>query len=151
MRCNQHVAGRGAHYLAQGVGFDLPAYGAGMGIEGAGAYHDGFRKPQALRPFPAQDADRSIRRDGLAVQACPQTGQERVQPDEKIFGGQSAEIRMPHRFVPGGAAAPAQAQRIGVAAEQGGYPVAVLYPGKGGPVNRLVPAQHVQYFGPEPF
>src|ERR1700744_474737 len=50
-RCDQHVAGGGAHDLAEVVGFDLAADGAHVGVKGADADNDGGGKAEPAGPF----------------------------------------------------------------------------------------------------
>jgi hypothetical protein len=53
---DEHIAGGGAHDLAEVIGFDLAADGAHVGVEGADADDDVCGETETFGPFGAEGA-----------------------------------------------------------------------------------------------
>ncbi len=133
---DQNVAGGGADDFHQRVRLRAGANGAHVAVEGAAGDGHTLRQTQALGPLCAQRADRHI---GRPVSVNSGRGQMLVDDGIKLIEEagrrQTAPALMPQRFMSGAAAAAAQILRTRSTGEQGGHPVAKLYP-RGGCLGR---------------
>ena len=149
---DQNVAGGGADDFHQRVRLRAGANGAHVAVKGAAGDGHTLRQTQALGPLCAQRADRHIGRPGIGEQ---RPGQMLVDDGIKLIEEagrrQTAPALMPQRFMSGAAAAAAQILRTRSTGEQGGHPVAKLYPRGGCLGDGAIFAGDVKDFGPEPF
>jgi hypothetical protein len=66
---DEHIAGGGAHDLAEVIGFDLAADGAHVGIEGAYADDDVGGEAETAGPFGTEGTGGDVGRIGIRGQA----------------------------------------------------------------------------------
>ena len=148
---DQNVAGGGADHLDQFIRLDLRADRPEMAVEGAAADHHVRGKPELRGPLRRKRADRNVGGAGFGVKPVAKPGQQRVDSGEELLGGQPAPACVPHRLVPGGAAAADHGERLGAAGQFAGDPVAVLDPAVRGGADLRIDLQRVQDLAPEPF
>ena len=123
---HQDVAGAGPHHLEQLIRLDAAADRAHVRVERAHRDDRRARNPQLVCPFVAHGSERRLRRPGLGAQRRLEPRQARMQLGEKLVGRVAAELRVPHRLVPGRAAAAADLRQVARAREHRRDPVAVL-------------------------
>jgi len=146
-----HVAGRGPHHLDEHVGLDTGPDGPEVGVEGADPDDDTVGQSEPLRPCGREHAGGPVAGEGVAIEPGPQAGQQGVETDQELLGGQSPPRFMPHRLVARGAAAALPGAGIAHAGQKRRNPVALLGPRKSRLAHLLILAQHMENFGPEPF
>ena len=88
---------------------------------------------------------------GFAVKAVSEVGEGGVELSEEVFVRQAAPFTAEHGFVPGGADAALEGERVGIAGEHGGDPVAMLDEAVGGGEDSRVHAAEAEDFAPKPF
>ena len=151
MRRDNNVAGGCSHDFQQRRVANARADRAHVRVECADRDRRARFQAEPRRPFFRQRSGRRVRRAGLFEQPIFQPAQERIELDQKRLVRQAAPRFMPHRLVSGGAPAALHRERIGVAGQQRGHPVAMLHPRKRRLADVGVFAQHAQNFRPEPF
>ncbi len=134
---DQNVAGGGADDFHQRVRLRAGANGAHVAVEGAAGDGHTLRQTRGAGPTLRSACRPAHRPSGVSVNSG--RGQMLVDDGIKLIEEagrrQTAPALMPQRFMSGAAAAAAQILRTRSTGEQGGHPVAKLYP-RGGCTGR---------------